>query len=358
MRTVKIVVPKMRYTTGEVIAGFLEIECDEPFNSKRIEVEFSGNLYARGYKSIVRAVGSAPPLSGVDNSGWELKGNFIRGKNTISEDQHFDEGKTRIEFSIQIPDTAIYFEGSSMKQRGLLYPTYEGENASIKYLLLAKVTLSRINSLTATIPIIVSIAVEGLIEGASLLAIDEFTQQSIVDRNSSIMDISIDSVLYCIGSPLVFKYRLNTSQNIKRIIFEFSESEMIKIEDSHGMHTENLRTYIREPGQLKVDEWEVIVMNPKRNLFQHYASNVLRIFAALAITVERSGRMKKPLTTHIPLLAFECPNELKPVVPESESSKEAQKECPNCGGKISIEGLVRPDGRVICPKCFKKFIPN
>jgi len=36
----------------------------------------------------------------------------------------------------------------------------------------------------------------------------------------------------------------------------------------------------------------------------------------------------------------------------------AQNRCPYCNSEISISGIVRPDGFVVCPKCFKRFMPE
>ena len=32
--------------------------------------------------------------------------------------------------------------------------------------------------------------------------------------------------------------------------------------------------------------------------------------------------------------------------------------CPHCNSEVSISGVVRPDGSVVCPKCFKRFRPS
>ncbi|MHA2023657.1 MAG: tetratricopeptide repeat protein, partial [Candidatus Thorarchaeota archaeon] len=39
--------------------------------------------------------------------------------------------------------------------------------------------------------------------------------------------------------------------------------------------------------------------------------------------------------------------------------KKAQgSNCPHCSVEIAISGIIKPDGSVICPKCFKKFKPG
>ena len=47
--------------------------------------------------------------------------------------------------------------------------------------------------------------------------------------------------------------------------------------------------------------------------------------------------------------------------PESEDGiqQDADKNhCPHCNSEISTSGIVRPDGFVVCPKCFKRFMPE
>ena len=46
---------------------------------------------------------------------------------------------------------------------------------------------------------------------------------------------------------------------------------------------------------------------------------------------------------------------LEEIVPEAQQGP--TQNCPSCNSEISISGIIRPDGFVVCPKCFKKFKP-
>jgi hypothetical protein len=53
---------------------------------------------------------------------------------------------------------------------------------------------------------------------------------------------------------------------------------------------------------------------------------------------------------------------LTPPIPESSLSKvwhlTPTDRCPYCGAEVPLDGTTRPDGSVICPKCFGKFVPG
>jgi ribosomal protein S14 len=53
---------------------------------------------------------------------------------------------------------------------------------------------------------------------------------------------------------------------------------------------------------------------------------------------------------------IEGAREAASVEAETEPTKSSNR-CPHCGEEIRTEGLVRPDGSAVCPRCFRSFIP-
>lgn len=353
MRIMKIVVPTMKYATGEEITGFLEIECDEPFDSSKTETRITGVIYAKGSKTEVYSSGAKIRQRKVEK---KIKTIFLELQSTISEDRRYEIGKHRVEFSMTLPETVISLEANKIQERGSLYPSYEGEDAWIKYSLHANVKLSRISSMYDEIPIYMTIPVEGLRKAVEESFIGQRVEGAIMDGGTNIMDISIDSTIYCIDSPFRVRYRLNTLKNIKRFSFELFESNLIHVEDVFSGNSETIRYVPKFPEDVEVNEWQVLILNPRHTACQHFKSEVLKIVHGFTATAEL-GRSKKPYI-NFPLLAFHCPVNLKQKLSDTESSKKAQNKCPHCEAELSVDGLIRPDGMVICPKCFKKFEPE
>lgn len=361
MRKMKIVVPRMRYSAGEEITGFIEIECDEPFDSKKTEVGLTGKIYAKGSKIESYSRGTKIRQRKVVK---EHRDTFIEIQSTISDDRRFEIGRHRVEFSISLPKSniipgihkiEIIPETYEIQEGGSLYPSYEGKNVWVKYSLHAKVELTRIKSIRGEIPIFVTIPFDWLRTAVEESPLGQRVVGSVMDGSTNIMDISTDSSIYCIDSPFQFKYRINTIKGVKEIKFELSESNLIVVEDTSSTHSVSLRSLSKKPKEHEPNEWQVLVLNPRQSACQTFTSDVLSLFHSFSATVE-FPRSKK-FYVEFPLFALQCPPNLKPTIIETGPKRE-KKGCPYCGAEIVIEGLIRPDGRVICPKCFKKFTPE
>ncbi|MDH4212414.1 MAG: hypothetical protein OEV85_00680 [Candidatus Thorarchaeota archaeon] len=104
-------------------------------------------------------------------------------------------------------------------------------------------------------------------------------------------------------------------------------------------------------------------------------TNGVKVHAVLSGAIDRGMGDYRNLRTHlstgsgIPDRAFDqyLTEQTKKHSPEPELRKlggnvpETQQgstqNCPSCNSEISISGIIRPDGFVVCPKCFKKFKP-
>ncbi|MFW9794938.1 MAG: hypothetical protein ACFFEE_11575, partial [Candidatus Thorarchaeota archaeon] len=135
MGKMKIVVPRMRYSAGEEITGFLEIECEAPFDSKKTEVGLIGEIYAKGSKIETYSRKGRLRQKKVEKVHRD---NFIEIQSTISDDRRYEIGRHRVEFSISLPKANIIpviheieiIPGTyEIQEGGSLYPSYEGKNA-------------------------------------------------------------------------------------------------------------------------------------------------------------------------------------------------------------------------------------
>ncbi|MCK5264013.1 MAG: hypothetical protein KAR03_00265, partial [Candidatus Thorarchaeota archaeon] len=97
-------------------------------------------------------------------------------------------------------------------------------------------------------------------------------------------------------------------------------------------------------------------------------TNGVRVHAVLSGAIEKGMGDYKSLRTHlstgsgIPDRAFdqyltEQTKKSQPA-PVVEIQEGPTQNCPYCNSEISSDGIVRPDGYVICPKCFKRFLPE
>ncbi len=101
-------------------------------------------------------------------------------------------------------------------------------------------------------------------------------------------------------------------------------------------------------------------------------TNGVRVHAFLSGAIDRGMGDYRSLRTHlltgsgIPDRAFDMylsEQTKKQTTPEPEPRSlrgnvaGAHIHCPHCNSEISISGVVRPDGFVVCPKCFKRFMP-
>ncbi|MHA1948376.1 MAG: hypothetical protein ACXAAO_05715 [Candidatus Thorarchaeota archaeon] len=341
MTKMKLILPKTIYEAGEEIAGTLEIEYDKPFVFKRIDIRIGGEAIL-DYK-----VRTGSGMTGRSHVYKRIP--FFEQETMILEDTRFEGSKERIEFSVRLPESRISLQ-EDCQLAGQLLPTLKTGRLTIGYTIQAEMTVSRkLMKIQTTHPLAVTIPFEGIAKGP--------VEAIFTDKGSNLLEIALESEYYCIGTPLEIRYRLNV-EKIKKIHFKLSQYLNPPDKKRGYLARIKLTEWNVIPKSENLSEWESVVIPPQENSFQSITSDLWVTQTVLKVSIEYS-RIDKP-SIEIPLKAIHCPHELKPriEIKKAESPIATKDSCPNCGAKLAIDGLIRPDGSVICPKCFRKFIPS
>jgi hypothetical protein len=275
----------------------------------------------------------------------------------LSEAKQYEEGNHSFTFAFKLPIPDYHFIDGTYIPSGL-YPSYEGKNSSIRYFVQASINISRIRGISAEIPISVSIPFD---EWSSKLEWSKLeTQKTVVDKEENLVDLELGNPVYCIGEPYEVKYRVNTKSRINKIRFELYHRESTNVKGYNGKHEIRLCETDIIPQEEDFREWISIVLQTDHTNILSFISSNIRCQVILKVTVERPRWNWLEIT--IPLLSGHCPDELKPVLTKKKplgSARDAfQNKCPHCDAELDVGGMVRPDGTVICPKCFKRFTPE
>ncbi|MFW9804593.1 MAG: hypothetical protein ACFFFC_18185 [Candidatus Thorarchaeota archaeon] len=299
MRKLSIILPKTAYTPREAIAGVLEVTCDKKFDSKETSISFVGTIKAEGYELKRR------PGGGFIQETTKLEKNLVEGTIVLSEEKRYEEGSHTFNFSFQLPASKSNFTENLNITSGLL-PSREGISEAIKYLIHANIKVSRFKSERAQIPITIYIPLE---EWPKVVK----SEKSILDKDENILDLETDTDLYCIGHPYELRYRINTTEKIRKLKFGFFHVEYARL---GGGGRKEIRLYdmeITHNGGLH--EWQTVTLQPDREFPQSFNTDVLESTLLLAVRVEYSKR--KAAETELHLLAQYCPEKSNPHLSEN-----------------------------------------
>ncbi|MHA2024263.1 MAG: hypothetical protein ACW98U_00060 [Candidatus Thorarchaeota archaeon] len=349
MRKLEIVTPKVNYVPGDEISGFIELESDSPFDAIVTAIEFVGQLYAKGTRTKYRD-GPRPFRGTQKKVTGDTKKVLIAEKITLAEYARYEEGEKRINFSFVLPQSDFKLGVNNYTVLGQLYPSYQGQSAWIKYVLRAKIDIYGGDTISTEIPITISYPVGNLSKTPF--------SESLYDQGQCILDIKSNSNLYCIGSPYELSYRIPRGKKIDKMWFEITQTEFTNIYDPQEYKDKNSQVLAKTfvlPEEVNPFDWKTTVIPSSRGSVQPiFKSNIVSVFVYLTVTIETSrGKRESGL---IPLLSVDCPKKLKPILKKKPAT--GGNVCPHCDSELSLNGLIRPDGLVICPTCFKKFKPG
>ncbi|MCK5265358.1 MAG: hypothetical protein KAR03_07095, partial [Candidatus Thorarchaeota archaeon] len=267
----------------------------------------------------------------------------------LSEATRYSEGKHRVPFSFRLPDSGYELTHNYSESLNTLLPSYAGMNAQITYTIYAKLDLSIARRFSAKIPVTISISDEGVKKKP--------IKDAVYDIGASILDIEAPTQLYCTGSPYELRFRSNSRHRTTKIIFEISHGETTTVLGIKEFALKVLSQAVVVP-EGNIFGWQTVVLPSQHSTVKTFnLFEMLRSYVSLGITVERYKQSK--LGNTIRLLSLRCPETLKTQIsPKPGSKVEAHNSCPHCGSEMAVGGMVRPDGLVICPNCFKKFKPE
>ena len=340
MRKLSIKLQKTEYHPGDDVTGVVELECDKPFDSKKTFVSIKGEFFAKASKLALGYQGR--PRKDIQH----MEQQFIDDTIILAENKRYEEGTHTFDFSFKLSDTGYQLKEESIESSSL-FPSYNGKNSFVKYEIDSEIDVSRISSVKAKAPFEVLIPFNGV----SKSEIDE----TIVEKDELLVEIKMNSNVCCAGEPFEVKYNVVTQLEIKKIRFELKHNEITKVKGLTGKSEVDLATTSIIPRHGK---WYSVVLSPTKAV-QSFVSDNIENQVYLKITVERPRFNWQELT--IPILYGPCPDNLKPVIIEEEfkpAREDFLNSCPNCSAEIDIGGLIKPDGTVICSKCFKRFKPD
>jgi hypothetical protein len=290
MRELKIILPKGEYTPGEVITGVLEITCDKKFDSKETSISFIGSLKAEGY-----TIGPGS-RGGVVKTTTKVAGNVVDGSIVLSKKMEYEAGTHSFDFSFQLPVSRYRFLQNLDVSSGLL-PSRAGISESVKYVIQAKIDVSRFKSEQAQTPISIYIPLDEFPEVVK-------NEKSLLDKGKNILDLETDTDIYCIGQSYQLRYRINTTDEIKKLRFEFIHEEHCKLGTGGGSTIIPLYSEEITPHE-GLNEWHTVVLQPDVKFPQSFTSEVVFCTLQLRIYVEMK---RKKLETGLALLAQYCPS--------------------------------------------------
>ncbi|MHA2386365.1 MAG: hypothetical protein ACXAEE_09170 [Candidatus Thorarchaeota archaeon] len=328
-----IKLPKTSYTPGEEISGSLEVVCDKPFNSKGTTISIQG---------IMKVKGESYPKAQKDKIVVEtmtmvqaLLGEAI----LLSPPRRYEAGTHRFDFSFHLPPSTYCVRDNLDITSGLL-PSYDGKYASIEYSIQAEIEVSRFRNIKSKTPLFIFIPMERT---------SKKLQMHVVEKDDKIVDFETDTRELCIGSPFELRCSLNLYQLISKVRFEILHNEFTKVEYATSSHSQSYCKVDVRPRKQDMKKWQTLVLEPRRSIPQSFKTEHVTSELVLKATVQLTDLSKKE--TSVRLMAVHCP--VKKAQP-----KATRHSCPLCKEELpDISGVVRPDGSVICPKCFKRFMP-
>ncbi|MHA1943887.1 MAG: hypothetical protein ACW96M_05765 [Candidatus Thorarchaeota archaeon] len=348
MVKLKIVLQTMAYKPGDEVTGSLDIECENPIESRKTKVGIVGEFQAKATDPTGKARKSSwtRGLPETKKTSRKLIDHFI----VLSGATRYPEGKHRVPFSFRLPKSGHKLTHNYQSEfMDTMLPSYEGMNAEITYTIHASLELKPVRSISAKTPVTIAIPDEGIRK--------KTINDAVYDSGASILDIKAPTQLYCTGSPYELKFRSNSRHRTTKITFEIYHGETTTILGNRENAVKVLsRAVVVPKGNLF--GWQTVVLPSQHSTVKtfNFFEN-LKSYVSLGIIVERYKQSK--LRNSIRLLSLRCPETLKtPITRKPGSKVKGQNSCPHCGSEMRVGGMIRPDGLVICPKCFKKFKPE
>ncbi|MFW9864173.1 MAG: hypothetical protein ACFFEX_17360 [Candidatus Thorarchaeota archaeon] len=334
MRKLVIKLPKASYTPGEEISGSLEVICDKPFDSNGTTISIQG---------IMEVKGESYPDAPKDKIIIETKTlvQALLGEAILlSPPRRYEAGTHKFNFSFHLPPSTCRIRDNLEISSGI-FPSYDGRYASIEYSIQAEIEVSRFRNVKTKTPLSIIIPVERT---------SKRLQMHVVEKGEEIVEFETDTRDLCIGSPLELRCRFNSYQLISKVQFEIIHNESTRVEYARNVHSQTYCKVDVRPRKQDIGKWQTLVLEPKHNMPQSFRTKHVRSEAVLKVTVQLTDRSKKE--SLVRLMAIRCsPRKVQTEVPKHY--------CPHCQEELSdISGVVRPDGSVICPKCFKRFTPQ
>jgi len=334
MRKLSIKIPKTSYTPGEEISGVLEFDCDKPFDSKGTSISIQG----------IQKV-SAEYLAKITDDAIEIEKEtviqpLLKEEILLSPPKRFEAGTYKFEFTFHLPPST-YHRGDNLRISSGLIPSFDGKHASVEYSIQAEIEAQRFRDVKTRTPLFIHIPIEKK---------SRELKMSVVEKEMTIVEVEADALDFCIGSPIALRCRLNNYELLSKVRFEIVHREFTQIKHASNSHSRSLcRTDVR-PRKQDIERWQTLVLEPRKNMPQSFRTKHITSETVLKVLVHLTDYSREEKLVH--LMAIHCPI-------KRAKSEATTYTCPNCQKELGdLTGVVRPDGSLICPKCFKRFIPE
>ncbi len=223
MRTMRIVLPKTTYATGENIAGHVIVKCDKEFRCKRITIIFRGKAETKmtelDYASSTRICHE------IDR--------FYEQRKTLYSGGIINFGTTEFEFTINVPKTLV--------------PTYHCKFGKITYELYAEMEVSRASNPKYEQPIeIVRLHKKWG---------DTSRAECIEKGRTPVFEVKTKETSFCYGENILLQIKISKQMNIRGVRIEFLHQEEIHAEGSTKREKQMLHEMFIERDDIPFDEW-------------------------------------------------------------------------------------------------------
>jgi len=329
MARIDVILEKAYYTPGEKIKGSIFVGTSKKIDCKKLEVFIEGELKSSG--STMEYVTKSKKSKQVHTALY----NVHQDSTEITRGVAFDPGTHKFEFSFRTLSDAKL--------------SYEGHNGHIRYTITAIMNVSRISKVTGKKRFIIYKPVNEIVtaisnkktreaENGTVTAISmEKTREVAEHEGENILEVEIDTLQYCVGKNLTFRYLVNTDMKFNDLRVEIEHVEITHLPEKTDVTHSGIvqRESIRNENVIR-HEWQTWTLKIDKEFPVLVRNNFIVSGLNLKVIVGRSFRFDKAVT--IGLAAGHCPRVKEISDPNADVPK----------------GIPKP-ARVRCKKCSYTF---
>ncbi len=271
MRRITIHTQNKLYQAGEIVEGFIIVECDKEFKYNAIHLTMTGKERTRIVKS-----------SGEHRHVYREERAFVSKRIDFDEYGIMSNREKQFQFSFTIPENA---------------PTsYSGRCGWIEYDLQAVVEISLARDPEDTF----SFQVIGTMED-----VVSKSQQSFAEKDGiNALEVELDRDVFCLGSEIGIKFRVAREVKIRKVRFEIRSEEFAIAKGRKRSNTNKLVEVIIEEQDIMRSSWTEITIRTDETMAPSISREILRLETTLKVTLDIPWALDKSIV--IPLTVGHC----------------------------------------------------
>lgn len=262
LRNIKIYPERLEYNTGETIRGFVEILSDSDFDFTEMYVEFvckEHTYFTQG--------------SGDDEESFSESYYHHTERMTILPAGRFQDQGIRVPFAFSIPQN--------------LPTSYDGSSGWIEHTLEAKIGLKWRLDPKDSIKIIIS--------GQPTHTVAEPVRQSLVDEETSLLDVEIEKNEVYLGEDISINYRVDEILDIRGIRFDLRVRELAVAEGEYESSEKCLSSVYIDEREIPRRSWSSVIIPTDSSMLASYRGPLITLTVLLKIILDRPWRLDKDL---------------------------------------------------------------